>query len=58
MADICSEDILKCINLGEWWKSLYYGSNFTKVWFSIGSDNGLAPNRWQAITWTNDDQVM
>ena len=20
---------------------------------SIGSDNGLAPNRWQAIIWTN-----
>ena len=24
---------------------------------SIGSDNGLAPNRRQAITWTNDDPV-
>ena len=21
----------------------------------IGSDNGLAPSRWQAIIWTNDD---
>ena len=21
---------------------------------SIGSDNGLAPTRWQAIIWTND----
>ena len=25
--------------------------------FSIGSDNGLAPNRRQAIIWTNDDPV-
>ena len=24
---------------------------------SIGSVNGLAPNRWQAITWFNDDPV-
>ena len=23
----------------------------------IGSDNGLAPNRWQAIIWSNDDLV-
>ena len=25
---------------------------------SIGSGNGLAPNRRQAITWTNDSQVL
>ena len=24
---------------------------------SIGSGNGLALNRWQAIIWTNDNQV-
>ena len=24
----------------------------------IGSDNGFAPNRWQAILWTNDDPVQ
>ena len=24
-------------------------------WVSIGSGNGLVPNRWQAITWTNAD---
>ena len=24
---------------------------------SIGSDNGLAPSRWQAIIWTNDGLV-
>ena len=23
-------------------------------WYSIGSDNGLVPNRRQAIIWTND----
>ena len=31
-------------------------SNFQ--YFSIGSDNGLAPNRRQAIIWTNDDPVQ
>ena len=25
--------------------------------FTIGSDNGLASNTWQAIIWSNDDQV-
>ena len=24
---------------------------------SIGLDNGLAPNRWQAIIWTNADPI-
>ena len=24
---------------------------------SVGSDNGLAPNRWQAIIWTNVDPI-
>ena len=40
---------------------LYFDSNFTKIcsqgsdwqWVSIGSGNGLALNRRQAITWTN-----
>ena len=43
------------------WKLLYFDSNFTAVCsqgstqqlVSIGSGNGLAPNRRQAITWTN-----
>ena len=26
--------------------------------FSIGTDNGLAPKRWQAIIWTNDGLVQ
>ena len=29
-----------------------------KQYPSIGSDNGLAPNRRQAIIWTNDDPVQ
>ena len=32
-----------------------YESNWQYT--SIGSDNGLAPNRPQSITWTNDDLV-
>ena len=33
--------------------------NFTEIYSSydhasIGSDDGLAPTRWQAIVWTND----
>ena len=27
-------------------------------WVIIGSSNGLPPNRRQAMTWTNDDQVL
>ena len=27
-------------------------------YFNIGSDNGLAPTRRQAITWTNDGQII
>ena len=26
-------------------------------WVSFGSDDGLAPNEWQAIIWTNDGLV-
>ena len=47
------------------WKNLYFDYNFTDVcsqgsnWqsSSIDLDNGLAPNRWQAIIWTNDDPI-
>ena len=47
------------------WKILYFDLNFTKVcpegcnWqcTSIGLDNGLAPNRQQAIIWTNADTI-
>ena len=45
------------------WKFLYFDSNFTEVCsqgvnrqkVSVGSGNGLAPNRRQAIIWTNAD---
>ena len=44
---------------------VYVDSNFTDVcsvgydkpWIIISSGNGLAPNRRQAIAWTNDDPV-
>ena len=47
------------------WKLLYFESDFTEVcslrsnWqlISIGTGNGLASNRWQAIIWTNDGLV-
>ena len=43
-------------------KILNFNYNFTEIWSlwfnwqygSIGSDNGLAPDRRQAIIWTND----
>ena len=47
---------------------LYFNANFIKSIpngqmlkisprVSIDSSNGLALNRWQAMTWTNDDPV-
>ena len=47
------------------WKVLYFDQNFTKVssqWSnwqypSIALENGLAPNRRQAIIWTNADPI-
>ena len=47
------------------WNFLYFDWNFTDVcpkgsnWQSsgIGLDNGLAPNRRQAIIWTNADPI-
>ena len=46
------------------WKCLDCDQNFTEVYShgsnwqnsSIGSDNGLAPNKRQVIVWTNDGQ--
>ena len=48
-----------------WIQILCYDPNFTEVcsleskWqeFSIGLGKGLAPNRPQAITWTNDEYM-
>ena len=47
------------------WKFLYFHSNFTEVcsqgpnwqWVSVGSGNGLTPNRRQAITRANAGPV-
>ena len=47
------------------WKVLYFYLNFTEVcsqgnnwlYFRIGSHNGLAPDRGQAIIWTNADPI-
>ena len=43
---------------------MYFDSNFIEIcsqgskWYSsIGSDNALAPNRQQAIIWSNDGLV-
>ena len=62
MAAILEDDIFKCIFLNENENS---NSSFTEVcswcsnrqWPSIGLDNGLAPNRCQAIIWNNVDQI-
>ena len=48
------------------WKVLNFDQNFTEVcsWWSnwqypsIDLDNGLAPNRRQAIIWTNADPIQ
>ena len=43
------------------WKYMNFDWNFIEIWSnlqysSIGSDNGLAPGRRQAIIRTNDDK--
>ena len=46
------------------WKLFCLDSNFTEICSlrfngqcaSFGSDNDLAPNRWQDIMWTNGDK--
>ena len=48
-----------------YWNLMDFYSNFIEIcsqgpnkqWDSIGSDNGLALNRWQAIIWTNDGLI-
>ena len=60
-----ADDIFKCIFFNENVRilieiSLKFVPRIHLNWqsVSIGSGNGLAPNRWQAITWTNDDPVQ
>ena len=55
MAAILADDIFKCVFLNENDIIPIQMSNWQKV--IIGSSNGLAPNRRQAITWTNDGPV-
>ena len=57
MATIFADDILKLFSAV---KLLYFDSYFIKMcslgssWAINCSDNGLTPNRRQAIIWTND----
>ena len=42
------------------WKLFYFDTNFTSMCSQgsiIGSNNGLAPNRWLAVIWTDDGLV-
>ena len=55
MAAILADDIFKWIFFNENDKIPTQESNWEQT--SIGSGNGLAPNRRQAITWNNDDPV-
>ena len=54
-----ADDIFKCIFLNEnVWILIKISVKFVpedpvNKYYSIGSDNGLAPNRQQAIIWTN-----
>ena len=53
-------DIFKCIFINKKccisiWVSLKFVPKGLIDNVSIGSGNGLAPNRWQAITWSNAD---
>ena len=50
MAAILADDIFKCIFLNENETITIHQSNWQYV--SIGSGDGLAPNRRQAIIWT------
>ena len=34
-----------------------YSQGFNQYYISIGSGNGLVPNRWQAVIWTNNGLV-
>ena len=40
-----------------WMIILYFDYSFTEVFFLMVLDNGLAPNRRQAIIWTNTDPI-
>ena len=49
--------LLKCFNF-HWHFTEVCSSGTNWQLLIIGSGNGLALNRWQAITWTSDDYVL
>ena len=51
LMDSCCLHVLACMSYIQAWWCIYAGVN----WVSIGSDNGLVPNRHQAIIWINVD---
>ena len=51
MAAILADNIFKCIFLNE------NGRILIQISLKLGSGNGLAPNRRQAIIWTTADPV-
>ena len=62
MAAIFADDIFKCLFLNEnIWISMKISLKFVpkgpidNMPATTGLDNGLVPNRRQAIIWTNDD---
>ena len=64
MADILADDIFKCIFVNEniWisikiWLKFVPKGRINILYSNIGSNNGLAPTRRQAIIWTNADPI-
>ena len=63
MAANLTDNIFKCIFLNEnSWILIKISLKFVPKGFIlqysiIGSDNGLAPSRWQAIIWTNNGSI-
>ena len=50
-------EIFKCLFMKEKFHILFSITSKFSQWVNIGSVNGLALNRQQANTWTNDDPV-
>ena len=64
MADILADDSFKCIFVNEniWisikiWLKFVPKGRINILYSNIGSNNGLAPTRRQAIIWTNADPI-
>ena len=56
-----ADNIFKCIFMNEKFPDFtddVWSWGSTWQWVSIGSGNGLVPNRWQVITWINDGQIL